>query len=81
MQAESLCPAATADLVLNDGLRRRITATDLTRGDLLQIILPFLRCFYPFDGELEAIIQRQSQAELNTLLVHTPGAVHDLATS
>ena len=74
----SLCPAATADLILNDGLRGRISSPGLTRGDLLQIILPFLKCFYPQDGEMEALIRKRTQTELDEL-VHTPGAVHTLA--
>jgi hypothetical protein len=53
---DQLCPARTSDLVANDGLRSRIHDPKLTRGDLLQIILPYAQHFYSSAPDLPTMI-------------------------
>ena len=69
-----LCPSGTPDLVANDGLRGRIGDSRLTRGDLLQVILPFLQTYYSSDAGFSDVVRRMSMSEISTL-VYTPGAV------
>ena len=80
-QIESqLCPSDTPDLVANDGLRKHIRNPNLTRGDLLQMILPFLQCYYSADTGIEPIVRKMSRLEISDL-VYTPGAVMRLMNS
>ena len=80
-QIESqLCPAETPDLVANDGLRKRIRNPNLTRGDLLQLILPFMQCYYSSDTGIESIIRAMPLPEIRDL-VYTPGAIMQLMKS
>ena len=79
-QASLLRPADVPDLVLNDGLRRRISSPGLTRGDLLQILLPFFRFLYPADVGLDVVARQKTHSEL-TSLVYTVGDAHKLAQS
>ena len=72
MLEDQLCPARTSDLVANDGLRSRIHDPKLTRGDLLQIILPYAQHFYSSASDLPTMIRRMSLLEI-TGLVYTPG--------
>ena len=77
---EQLCPARASDLVTNDGLRARIHDQKLTRGDLLQIILPFAQQFYSSDLGLPAVIRQMTFQEIHAI-VYTPGAFRrDLRT-
>ena len=69
-----LSPSGTPDLVANDGLRSRIGDSRLTRGDLLQIILPFLQCYYSSDPGFGDVVRQMSLSEISKL-VYTPGAV------
>ena len=74
-----LCPSGSPDLVANDGLRKRIGDANLTRGDLLQIILPFLQCYYSSDPGFGEVVRQMSISEISTL-VYTPGAIPLLMT-
>ncbi len=72
---DQLCPARTSDLVANDGLRSRIHDPKLTRGDLLQLILPYAQHMYSSFPDLPMILRRMSLSEISGL-VYTPGAFH-----
>ena len=78
LQASLLRPADLPELVLNDGLRSRIHSAGLTRGDLLQILLPYFRFLYPMSTELGTLARKQTHLELMTL-VYTNGSAHTLA--
>ena len=69
---DQLCPARTSDLVANDGLRARIHDQTLTRGDLLQIILPYAQQLYSADSGLPAVIRQMTFQEIFAI-VYTPG--------
>lgn len=69
-----LCPARSPGLVSNGGLCGRIGDSRLTRGNLLQIILPFLQCYYSSNHGFGDVVQQMSTSEISSL-VYTPGAV------
>lgn len=61
-------------LIANDGLCQRIHNPWLTRGDQLQIIIPFAQHFYSSNPGFTAVIQQMSLSEIS-MLVHTPGDI------
>ena len=84
-----LCPSETPNLVANDGLRKRIRNPNLTHGDLLQMILPFLQCYYSSDTGIESIVRAMPLPEIRDLgymlgaimqLMKSPQRLHHFET-
>ena len=77
LAVDDLCPMDTPYLIDDTKLREYLgQLTTTPASELLRIITPFLKCFYPSDWELLEQVIRSASVEKLHELISTPGAIH-----